>query len=204
VHAVPVPAGGGAVVTRAKLALGVLLVLSLLCLTHPAGMRTAVTGLMWGLGSLLAVTVAGWAGTYAVVRRGRRAAVAARRRTLRDLPPAAGEPATAFDRLAAGSYEMPAPPAAVRCSGGCSRPAAVTVRWLDGRPDARYCAACHADLAASEAARIASFPPALRGGCCPHGVPPEPDGPRRCGICDLPALGPDNAPGRLDMSEFES
>ena len=80
------------------------------------------------------------------------------------------------------------------------RPAAeATVSYADGRPPGRFCRLCHADLAVSDA---------RAAGCCGHGVPPEPDGSRRCGICDLPAPGlvpaaPDNAPGHEDMSGFE-
>lgn len=180
----------------------------LLCrLAWPAGFRTAYidTGLA-GIALLGLVVVAGIV-RLAVRRRGYGRQYAARQRTLDGRPPAAGEPATAFDRLSAGSYAMPAPAVPRRrpCAGGCGRPAAATVSFADGRPSAGYCRRCHADVAASEAAAWRR-----EAGVCDHGVPPEPDGSRRCGICDLPAPGfvpaaADNAApsGAVDLTEFE-
>ena len=188
---------------RLKLALGAVLAVAVAALLHPAGFHTAVTDTALAVVSLLGAVVAGLIGWVVTVlcrqRANRRACALPAGGSWLRFPedPPAGEPATAFDRLAAGSYAMPA---GASCSGGCGRPAEAAVSYADGRPPGWFCRGCHADIAASDA---------RADGCCAHGVPPDqPDGSRRCGICDLPAPGfvpaaPDNAPGHEDMSGFE-
>jgi hypothetical protein len=171
-------------VWRLKLALGAVLAVAVAALLHPAGFRTAVTDIALAAGSLLAAAVAGlvgWGVTAVCRHRANRRACALPAGSALQFPdpPPAAVPATAFDRLAAGSYAVPA---GTMCSGGCGRPAAAAVSYGDGRPPGWFCRGCHADIAVSDA--------------------------RADGICDLPAPGPvpaapDNTPGHADMSGFE-
>jgi len=183
--------------------LGAVLVTGVLALTHPAGMRTA------GHDALLAVGVAA-AGCAVVAAAAFATARGLGRREDRLRSAAAGLPRVPACPAGPVTVHTPAgwPARAPGCASGCGRPASVIVTYPDGRPDQPSCAGCWRDTAASEARAAGRAAAPRPDGCCDHGVPPEPDGARRCGICDLPAPGlvpaaPDNTPGREDMSGFE-
>ena len=83
---------------RLKLALGGIIALLLLALTHPAGTRTAVTGTVYGLGSLLGLAAAAgisWAAARVCRHRQHRRACA--------LPAPAGRSSPANCRPGAGN-----------------------------------------------------------------------------------------------------
>jgi hypothetical protein len=188
---------------KAKLALGAVLVTGAAVLTHPAGAKTAardgVLVLLIAAAGCAVAAAAAFAGARCLGRR------SDRRRELA----AASLPRVAACPAGRVTVHTPAgwPRLAPDC--GCGRPAAVMVTYPDGRPDQPACAGCWRDTAVSEARAAGRSTPPEPDGCCGHGVPPGPDGLRRCGLCDLPAPGPvpaapDNTPGHADMSEFET
>ena len=184
--------------------LGAVLVTGVLILTHPAGMRTA------GHDALLAAGAAA-AGCAVVAAAAFATARGLGRREDRLRSAAAGLPRVPACPAGPVTVHTPAgwPRRAPGCASGCGRPASVIVTYPDGRPDQPSCAGCWRDTAASEARAAGRRVPASPDGCCGHGIPPDLDGTRRCGICDVPAPGlipaaPDNTPGHADMSEFET